>query len=67
MVVIAVTVVTVVRKITQPQKKIQYFCKEQFDTFDNRCDVLRAAFCDSCDVLPSRIWYLVLCKQDYCT
>ena len=28
----------------------QYFLKEQFDTFDNRCDALRAAFCDSCDV-----------------
>ena len=24
--------------------------KEQFDTFDNLCDVLRAAFCDSRDV-----------------
>ena len=31
----------------------QYFWKVQlgtFDTFDNRCDVLGAAFCDSCDV-----------------
>ena len=49
-VVTAVTVVTVVRKIKQPQKTIQHFCKEQFDTFDNQCDVLRAAFCDSRDV-----------------
>ena len=28
----------------------QFFWKEQFDTFDNGCDVLRAAFCDSRDV-----------------
>ena len=28
----------------------QYFRKEHFDTFDNRCYVLRAAFCDSRDV-----------------
>ena len=28
----------------------QYFWKKQFDTFDNTCDVLRAAFYDSCDV-----------------
>ena len=28
----------------------QYYWKEQFDTVYNRCDVLRAAFCDSCDV-----------------
>ena len=26
-----------------------YFWKEQFDTFVNRCDVLRAAFGDSVD------------------
>ena len=25
----------------------QYFWKEQFDTFDNQCDVHKAAFCDS--------------------
>ena len=49
-VVTAVTVVTVVRKIAQALKKIyffsEHFLKEQFDTFDNRWDVLRAAFCD---------------------
>ena len=28
----------------------QYFWKQQFYTFDNQCDVLRAAFCDSHDV-----------------
>ena len=41
------------KKITQPLKKFyffQHFLKEQFDTFDNRCDVLRAAFCDSHNV-----------------
>ena len=31
----------------------QYFWKEQLDTFDNQCDVLRAAFCDSRDVYTS--------------
>ena len=36
------------KKIARSLKKI--FWKEQFDTFDNRCDVLRAVFCDSCDV-----------------
>ena len=25
----------------------QYFWKEQFDTFDNQCDVHKAGFCDS--------------------
>ena len=56
------TVVTVVRRIMQPLqqkscnlslKKIElswYFWKKKFDTSDNRGDVLRAAFCDSCDV-----------------
>ena len=28
----------------------QYSWKEQFYTFDNQCDALRAAFCDSCDI-----------------
>ena len=28
----------------------QYFAKEQFDTFDNLGDVLRAALCDSRNV-----------------
>ena len=33
------------------KKKLSpYFWKEQFDTFDNQCDVLRAAFCDSHNV-----------------
>ena len=53
-VVTAVTVVTVVRKNVQALKKIsffsEHFLKEQSGTFDNRWDVLRAAFCDSCDV-----------------
>ena len=40
------TVTTVKKYLLSP-----YFWKEQFDTFDNRCDVLRAAFCDSRDVL----------------
>ena len=39
-----VTVVTVVRVETGKRK-------EQIDTFDNQCDVLRAAFCNSRDVL----------------
>ena len=34
-----VTDVTTVKKIL-----FQYLCKEQFDTFDNRCNVLRAGF-----------------------
>ena len=58
----AVTVVKEVRKITQPLNKksrnlffqlSQYFWKVQFDTFDtfdNQCDVLCAAFCDSRNV-----------------
>ena len=30
------------------EKKSCNLCtKEQFDTFENQCDVLRAAFCDS--------------------
>ena len=29
---------------------LRFFWKEQFDTFDNWFDVLRAAFYDSCDV-----------------
>ena len=32
------------------KKLAQYFCKLLFDTFDNICDVLRAAFCDSHNV-----------------
>ena len=54
-VVTAVTEVTVVTKIAQPLKKkknlfSEHFWKEQFDTFDNRSDVLRAAFCYSRNV-----------------
>ena len=47
----------------------QYFWKEQFDTFDNRCDVLRAAFCDSCDVFVERLHDLFLAERlhdSYC-
>jgi len=36
------TTVTTVTKILA-----QYFWKKQFDTFDNQCDVHKAAFCDS--------------------
>ena len=53
-----VTTVTLVSKIIQPLHKksckpllffklSQYFWKMQFDTFDNRCDVLRTVFWDS--------------------
>ena len=57
---IAATVVTVVRNIAQPLKKnillfSEDFWGEQFDTFDNRCDVLRAAFCNSRDVFLERL------------
>ena len=49
--VIPVTTVTTVTS----QKNIylffsEHFWKEQFDTFDNRCDDLSAAFCDSRNV-----------------
>ena len=45
------TPVNSVTAVTTVKKKLpDYFLKEQFDTFDNRCDVLRAAFCDSCNV-----------------
>ena len=38
-------------KLTDFQNLLsQFFWKEQFDTFDNGCDFLRAAFCDSRDV-----------------
>ena len=36
------TTVTTVTKILA-----QYFWKKHFDTFDNQCDVHKAAFCDS--------------------
>ena len=53
-VVTAVTVVPVVKKSPTSQKNnfffSEHFWKKQFDTFDNRCDVFRAAFCDSRDV-----------------
>ena len=35
-------------------KLFQYFWKVQFDTFDSRCDFLRAAFCDSRNVFQSQ-------------
>ena len=31
----------------------QYFWKKQFDTFDNQCEVLGAALCNSCNVSQS--------------
>ena len=40
--------------------------KEQFDTFDNRCDVLRAAFCDSLNVLIQKlqiVGYTPICRS----
>ena len=33
----------------------QYFWKEQFDTFDNRCNVLRAAFCNSREAFRNKV------------
>ena len=36
------------------RQKNKLFWKEQFDTFDSRCVVLRAAFCDSRDVFLGR-------------
>ena len=51
------------KKILQPLfflKLYQYFWKQQFDTFDNQCDVLRAAFCDSRDVF----WWLRTSKEN---
>ena len=45
-----VTAVTSVKKRRKKSLLSQYFWKEQFDTFDNRCDILRAAFCHSRDV-----------------
>ena len=50
---IVLTTVTIITDVTTIEiKKLlsQYFWKEKFDIFDNRCDVLRAAFCDSRDV-----------------
>ena len=44
-----VTAVTTVKKIKKSFLS-QYFLEEQFDTFDNRCDVLKTAFCDSRNV-----------------
>ena len=41
----------------------QYFRKEQFDLFDNQCDVLRAAFCDSLDVFFTRLERLAWSQQ----
>ena len=49
---IVLTTVTTVKNVKKKKKSFlfQYFWKEQLDTIDKRCDVLRAAFCDSCDV-----------------
>ena len=38
----------------------QYFLEEQFDTFDNQCDVLRVAFCVSRDVFLKVAWFFVV-------
>ena len=67
-IVVTVAIVTVLLvslvKEEKKKKKIyiyllsQYFWTEQFDLFDKRCDVLRAAFCDSRDVL-----YIYWCYQ----
>ena len=47
-----VTTVTAVTTVTffSCFKTFSVLWKELFDTFDNRCDVLRAAFCDSRNV-----------------
>ena len=37
-----------------------YFWKEQIVTFDNQCDVLRAAFWDSCDVFFGQRGFVIL-------
>ena len=42
----------------------QYFWKEQFVTHDNRCDFLRAAFCDSRDIFNNDVLKL-LYKQPF--
>ena len=79
-VVTAVTVVTVVRTIIQPLHKFflqplfifflqsHFFWKEQFDTFDNQCDVLRATFCNSRDVCVKRLsdFFLRGCVGFFC-
>ena len=54
---IFLTTVAIVTAVTTVFKKklSQYFWKEQFDTFDNRCDVLRAAFCDSRNFFVERL------------
>ena len=36
----------------------QYFWKDQFDTFDYQCDILRAVFCDSRNVFSWRGWLI---------
>ena len=45
------TVHTVTAVTTVTNMFFYYSCKEQFDRFDNRCDVLRSAFCNSHNVL----------------
>ena len=57
-----VTTVTAVTTVLLSLKKslAQYFLKDQFDTSDNRCDVLRAAFCDSGYVFCGEVACLVL-------
>ena len=61
-IVTAVTVGTIMRKIMQPLHHFfllsQYFWKQLFDTFDNRCDVLRGAFCDSRNVCVTILFSL---------
>ena len=51
---------------------LSFFWKEQFDTLDKRCDVLRAAFCNSRDVYVEKITDmivsdLILPAQSHCT
>ena len=50
----SLTTVTSGTAVTTVKILSQYFWKEQFNTFDNLCDVLRAAFCDSCNVFVWR-------------
>ena len=57
-----VTTFTAVTTVTTENKQICFnlfiyflrFLEEQLDTFDNRCDVLLAAFCNSRDVFVRR-------------
>ena len=46
----------------EKKEKKSVLCKELFDTFDNRCDVLRAVVCDSSSVFLLR-GCVILCVR----